>query len=58
LQNNILTLKNQAPDFFHISRCSWQILHSQINSTDPPDPTDPAPTTADINDVIDEDLNI
>ena len=26
----LLTLKNQAPDFFHISRCSAHILHSQI----------------------------
>ena len=27
-----LTLKNQAPDFFHISRVSAQILHSQAGS--------------------------
>ncbi len=33
----IFTLKNQAPDFFHISRCSAQILHSQIvpSASDP-----------------------
>ena len=30
--HNSLTLKNHAPDFFHISLCSAQILQSQILS--------------------------
>ena len=53
-----LTLKNQAPDFFQISRCSAQILHNQTVKVSPPSP--PAltefPMSADVKiDVIDED---
>ena len=33
-----LTLKNQAPDFFQISRCSAQILHNQTVKFSPPSP--------------------
>ena len=57
-KKNCLTLKNQAPDFFQISRCSAQILHNQTVKVSPPSP--PAltefPMSADVKiDVIDED---
>jgi len=53
-----IPLKNQAPDFFQISRCSAQILHNQTVKVSPPSP--PAltefPMSADVKiDVIDED---
>ena len=58
-KKNSLTLKNQAPDFFQISRCSAQILHNQTVKVSPP-PSPPAltefPMSADVKiDVIDED---
>ena len=55
------TLKNQAPDFFHISRCSAQILHSQIMVPSPwsadPEELELPNNAVLINEVIDEDID-
>ena len=57
----LLTLKNQAPDFFHISRCSAQILHSQmVEGASPLPPSleaEPPPNSAElIKEVMEEDM--
>ena len=56
IQSNLHTLKNHAPDFFHISLCSAQILQSQILSF--PSSGAPAPINPPIvevnNDVTEE----
>ncbi len=57
-----IPLKNQAPDFFQISLCSAQILHSQMASCSPLAPLPPVeglpPNKAELmRDVIDDDID-